>query len=144
MGDWIYRGKSFTPDDIKDYICFVYLITNTITKRAYIGKKNFYRAVTKPPLKGRVNKRRSKTNSDWLTYYGSNDELNNDVKTLGAENFERKILRLCVTKGESTYYEAKYQFEYDAILSDKYYNTWISCKVRKDHLKALIENEEVI
>lgn len=139
--DWTYNGKLFDKELIDEHISFVYAITNKLDGRAYIGKKNFYRAVTKAPLKGKKRKRRSRATSDWETYYGSNEELQQDVIKLGADNFEREILRLCNTKGESTYYEAKYQFEYDAIISDKYYNTWIYCRIRKDHLvkkKALV------
>ena len=36
---WIFGGKEFSDEDISDYYGFVYLITNTITERKYIGKK---------------------------------------------------------------------------------------------------------
>jgi hypothetical protein len=131
---WLYKGKPFTEEDVGDFVAFVYRITNRVDGRAYIGKKNFFKRVTRAPLKGKKRKRRSLKQSDWMEYYGSNDELNKDVEKYGPANFDREILRLCETKGESTYYEAKLQFECDAIISDRYYNTWIICKVTKNHL----------
>ena len=100
----------------------------------YIGKKNFYFSKTKQ-IKGK--KKRYKVESDWKTYYGSNNELNEHVELFGEKKFKREILRLCKSKGEMTYFEAKYQFEYGVLENDKWYNTWIMCKVRKNHLTFL-------
>ncbi len=41
---------------------------------------------SRPPLKGRKNKRRYKVDSDWQDYYGSSDDLTMDVNKLGKEN----------------------------------------------------------
>ena len=100
---WIYQNKPFTeiPDGI---IAFVYIITNTINDRKYIGKKLFkFTRSTKKKGK-RVKKQ---VDSDWQEYYGSNKELLNDVGVLGKENFKREILYLCKTRGEASYMEAK-------------------------------------
>ena len=72
--------------------------------------------------------------SDWKTYHGSNLELNEQVKANGDGGFTRTILKLCKSKSECSYWEAKYQFEYDVLLSDEYYNSWISVRVTKKHL----------
>jgi hypothetical protein len=81
--------------------------------------------------------------SDWMCYHGSCEELQADVSKFGEENFERVILRLCDSLAECTYFEAKYQFENDVILKpDEYYNSWISCRCRSNHLKKLIGNME--
>ena len=128
---WIYQNKPFTeiPDGI---IAFVYIITNTINDRKYIGKKLFkFTRSTKKKGK-RVKKQ---VDSDWQEYYGSNKELLNDVVTLGKENFKREILYLCKTKGESSYLEAKEQFSHDALILESYYNEWIMVRVRKSHIK---------
>ena len=69
-----------------------------------------------------------------MSYYGSNKELQADVDSLGTDNFSREILRLCKTKGEFAYYEAKYQFDNSVLESDEYYNSWIQVKVHKKHL----------
>jgi hypothetical protein len=126
---WFYNNVEFT--DIGEYVGFVYLITNLTNDRKYIGKKNFYFSKTRT-IKGK--RKRTKVESDWKTYYGSNKELQEDVEALGAHNFKREILRLCKSKGEFGYFEAKYQFQNNVLETDEYYNSWISCKIHKKHL----------
>lgn len=132
---WLYNNIIF--EEVPENVCgFVYIITNLQTQRKYIGKKLFKRSKTRQ-IKGK--KKRSFVESDWKEYYGSNKELIEDVGLLGVHNFKREVLRLCKTKGECTYYEAKYQYEYDVLLKPgEWYNSWISCKVTKTHLKHLI------
>jgi len=132
---WIYDGE--IVEDIGNYIGFVYIITNLSNQKKYIGKKNFYFSKTKQ-VKGK--KKRYKVESDWKKYYGSSDQLNEDVQLFGEENFKREIIRFCSSKGEMTYFEAKYQFEYGVLENDKWYNTWIMCKIRKNHLTFLKKN----
>ena len=97
-------------------------------------KKNFLFVKTRQ-VKGK--KKKYKVESDWKTYYGSNEELNKDVIKFGPENFRRDILRLCYSKAEFGYYEAKYQYINEVLESDNYYNNWISCRVHKKHLTKL-------
>jgi hypothetical protein len=129
---WKFEGSDFTESQIDEFYGFVYLITNLQTDKKYIGKKFFYSARTKV-LKGK--KKRYKIASDWQTYYGSNAELLNDVKTLGEQMFLREILYLCKTKGECGYVEAKEQFNRTVLETDDFYNTWIMVRVRKSHIK---------
>lgn len=129
---WQYDGKDFTEEMIGDNYGFVYLITNTLTGRKYIGKKFFYSSKTKV-VKGK--KKKFKVSSDWQTYYGSSAEVTKDVLQLGQENFSREIIYLCKSKGECGYLEAKEQFIKGALESDDYYNTWIMVRVRKSHIK---------
>ena len=129
---WLYNNVEFT--DVGEYVGFVYLITNLTNDRKYIGKKNFYFSKTRT-VKGK--RKRTKVESDWKDYYGSNKELQKDVETLGREFFKREILKLCKSKGEFGYYEAKYQFENNVLESEEYYNTWIMCRVHKKHLTFL-------
>jgi hypothetical protein len=42
---------------------------------------------------------------DWKNYYGSCDELKEDIKILGKENFLREILYLCPHKKSMSYFE---------------------------------------
>lgn len=115
------------------YYGFVYRIVDVLNNKQYIGKKLFYSLKTRQ-VKGK--KKKSKVESDWKEYYGSNEELLKSIEQAGKQNFERTILKLCRTKGECTYYESKYQFEEDVLLHpEKYYNTWIMCKVHRKHLK---------
>lgn len=102
---WKYNGKEFNSDDIGDYFGFVYLISNIINGRKYIGRKYFWSYRT-PPGK----KRRVKQESDWKKYYGSCPELKEDVKKYGKENFSREILSLHKTKGKTNYEETRQLF----------------------------------
>ena len=128
---WLYEGKEITEEEIGDHIGFVYMITNTANNKKSIGKKLFKSTRTKL-IKGK--RKKVKLDSDWQTYYGSNAILKEEVKTLGGHLFNREILKLCKSKGEASYYEAKYQFDNDVLLSDDWYNTWIMCKIRSNHL----------
>ena len=134
--NWQYKDKDFTENDIGDNYGFVYIITNLQTGKRYIGKKFFYSMKTKV-LKGK--KKRYKVSSDWQTYYGSNTELQNDVRIHGESSFSREIIHLCKTKGECGYLEAKEQFDRSVLESSDYYNTWIMVRVRKSHIKAFNE-----
>lgn len=129
---WIFKGD--LVEDIGNYVGFVYMITCLRTNKKYIGKKNFYFSKIKQ-IKGK--KKKYKVESDWRDYFGSNDELNHHVNIFGETQFKREILRFCESKGEMSYFEAKYQFQYDVLESDQFYNTWIMCKVNKKHLTFL-------
>jgi hypothetical protein len=129
---WYFNNEEF--QDIGEYVGFVYLITNLTNGRKYIGKKNLYFSKSRQ-VKGK--KKRFKVESDWRSYYGSNKELAADVEKLGKENFKREILKLCTTKGEFSYFEAKYQFDNNVLESDDYYNLWIMCRIHKKHLPFL-------
>lgn len=132
---WTYQGKEVVelPQDV---VGFVYIITNTTNDRQYIGKKLAKFSRTKPPLKGKKNRRRTKVESDWRDYYGSSDELNKDIGTLGKDNFKREILFYCYSKSELSYIEAREQFNYKVLESDKYYNGHIRVRV---HGKGILK-----
>ncbi len=134
---WTYQGK-IVEEISEEYIGFVYLITNLTNGKKYIGKKLAKFKVTKKPLKGKKNKRRSTKESDWRTYWGSSDHLNADVEQLGPENFTREILYYCTSRGELSYLEAKEQFDREVLKTDEYYNGIINVRVGSS--KALIES----
>ena len=130
---WFYHNtaEQFNIDDAEGYFGFVYLITHNPTGRKYIGKKFFTKAGTRQ-IKGK--KKKIRKTSDWETYWGSNTELQEDVKKLGEENFTRRILYLCKSRSECSYRETKEIFIRDALLSENYYNSWVSCKIHKAHV----------
>jgi len=139
--NWLYQGKEITelPEDCEG---FVYLITNLTNNQKYVGKKLAKFKTTKPPLKGKKNKRRGYKESDWRTYWGSSDRLNADVAALGEKNFTREILYLCKGRGEMSYIEAREQFDRRVLETDEYYNGIINVRVGgSDKLKqALLEH----
>lgn len=110
---------------------FVYLITNNLNGRKYIGKKQCLTVKKKPPLKGRKNKRHVTVETDWRTYTSSSRQLNEDIEKLGKENFTFEILIFCSSKWQLAYEEAKIQFEKDVLLRDDYYNGIINCRIGK-------------
>lgn len=125
---WTYKGKSIEtlPDDCE---AFVYLITNTTNNKKYIGKKLAKFKKTRPPLKGKKNKRRSKVESDWKDYWGSSEHLQQDVQQLGEDKFTREILYYCESRGIASYLEAREQFERRVLETDEYYNGIINVRV---------------
>jgi hypothetical protein len=125
---WLHKGQAVSSEILDDYIGFVYLIVNMLSGKKYIGKKLLKFKRTKQ-VKGK--KKKTTIESDWKNYYSSSDELKQDVEKLGVHSFKREILRLCKTKSELSYYEAKHQFEKDVLLSDGWYNKWIMIRVRK-------------
>lgn len=119
----------FDNDDfnIQEYEGYVYMTHIISTGQKYIGKKTFFhRTNVKLGKKELANlpitrgKRPSKKlvikESDWKTYYGSSAEVKKIIKTEPKEGIVRKLLRLCTTKKELTYYECKYMFDYDVLL----------------------------
>lgn len=135
---WYYNNEPF--ENIGEYVGFVYLITNLTNNKKYIGKKIFHFTKTKQVKK---KKKRVKVESDWKEYFGSNKNLNEDVESLGKENFKREIIRLCKTKGECSYFEAKEQFERNALLLDEYYNEYMLLRVSKSHLTSLKKKAKI-
>lgn len=130
---WIYNENEYneTPEE---YQGFVYVITELDTGKKYIGKKNFWRPKILPKNSKRTRRVRTRVSSDWQMYYGSNKEVQLLVESKGRSNYKREILRLCETKGEMSYYEAKLQFENDVLLKDEYYNEFVGCKIHSRHL----------
>jgi len=131
---WYYNNEQFesTPEEFQG---FVYLITEIDTNRKYIGKKNFWKPKVLPVTKTRKRRVRTRVESDWKTYTGSSEKVTTLVESRGLDKFKREILRLCKTKGEMSYYEAKLQFEHDVLLSDEYFNEFIGCKIHSRHIK---------
>ena len=136
---WYYEGKLWKPseDDLKEYEGFVYEITDLVSKRKYIGKKGFWFNRSRPPLKGRKNKRRYKVESDWRDYYGSSQDLLQRLKDQGRGKFKREILHLCYGKGEMSYLEAKEQLMREVLLSDDYYTGIINCRIGEKSVERL-------
>lgn len=134
---WLYNGSPYEPPeemDPKKIYGFVYVIENLDTGRMYIGKKLFWMAKTRQVNK---KKKRYKAESDWRNYYGSSESLLTDIEKLGKDRFNRTILHLCKSKGECSYLEAKEQFDRNVLLTDSYYNTWISVTCRSNHVPGL-------
>ena len=136
---WQHQGE-IVEELPEDCVGFVYLITNNLSGKKYIGKKlaKFAKTIYKvQKLKNGTKKKkkiRSKVDSDWREYYGSNDALKADVEKLGTENFTREILYYCKSKAECSYIEAREQFTHRVLESTDYYNGQISVRVHGSHI----------
>ena len=140
---WYYQNAPVEtlPDDC---VGFVYLITNILSSRKYIGKKlakfskTTYKTITQKNGIKKRKKIRSKIDSDWQDYYGSSDNLKVDIDLLGKDKFKREILYYCKSKSECSYIEAKEQFSRKVLESDDYYNGHVQVRVHKKHINGKI------
>lgn len=129
---WLYQQSLIHHlHDLPDHqnlFGFCYKITNLQTGQIYIGKKQLYSIQKKRlPKKNQPTDKRKKNyqtvikQSDWINYWGSNQQLKKDVQQFGATQFQREILALARSKKYLGYLEVKYQFIYD-VLNCKTYN----------------------
>ena len=136
---WTYQNQ-IVEELPEDCIGFVYLITNLTNNRKYIGKKlakfskTTYKTVKLKNGTKKKKKIRSKIDSDWKDYYGSSPELTKDVTLVGKENFSREILYYCKSKAETSYIEAREQFDRKVLESNEYYNGHIQVRVHGSHI----------
>ena len=136
---WQYQNQ---PVDTlpEDCVGFVYLITNNLSGRMYIGKKlakfskTRYQTIKLKNGKKKRKKIRSKIDSDWREYWGSSPELAADITQLGSHNFSRQILYYCRSKAECSYVEAREQFSRRVLESTDYYNGHIQVRVHGSHI----------
>ena len=140
---WSYQGQ-VVEELPEDCVGFVYLITNIVSGRKYIGKKlaKFSKTTYKTvKLKNGTKKKkriRGKIESDWQTYYGSSVELTADIAKIGVDKFTREILHYCKSKSETSYIEAREQFDRKVLESNEYYNGQIAVRVHGSHIKNKI------
>lgn len=143
---WLYENSTVEtlPEDC---VGFVYIITNLISGRKYIGKKlakfskTTYKTVKLKNGTKKKKKIRGKIDSDWRTYYGSSPELSKDVTELGTENFKREIIFYCSSKSECSYIEAREQFQHKVLESKDYYNGHIQVRVHGSHILKAQQNQ---
>ena len=88
--------------EIKDPYGFIYITTNLIDGKRYLGQRSF-------------------TNG-WKTYLGSGLAFSKAVKKYGKKNFHRDIILICDSESELN--EAEYELSvfFDVVESDNWYN----------------------
>ena len=137
---WLYQG-TLVEQLPEGCVGFVYIITNTTTGKKYIGKKlakfskTTYKTVKLKNGNKKKKKIRGKIDSDWQEYWGSSPNLTADINTLGKDKFTREILHYCKSKSETSYIEAREQFERKVLESQEYYNGHIQVRVHGSHIK---------
>lgn len=87
---------------------FIYITTNNITGKQYIGKKYYYY--------------RNGKKSNWEHYLGSSKLLLHDISKYGSNNFSKVILEEAETEEKLAELEKKYIDSYNAVESDQFYN----------------------
>jgi hypothetical protein len=127
-GHWVLsEGVNITEETFG----FIYEISNTITGKKYIGKKQCFSRIKRKPLKGKKRKRIDSKESDWKTYTSSSNDLNEEIKKYGKDKFTFKILITCDSKWALAYFEIKEQIEKDVLFRDDYHNGIINCRIGK-------------
>lgn len=139
---WHYNGVEFTSKDAQAHIedgavGFVYEINDLIEGKKYIGKKNLISKRRLPPLKGKKRRRTVIKESDWATYYGSSESLNEALDKDGPTRFKRTILHICYSKGDMSYLELYEQVTRNVLFRDDYYNGIIQVRIHRSHVKGL-------
>lgn len=119
---WMFGDTAVVDAHVENLVAFVYLITNTINGRKYIGKKifTFTNRVKRAGKKRRVIKKKP---SDWKKYYGSSEELLADLEQQGPLTFKRDILWLCHSKKQASYYEIQEMIDRRVLTDRSYYNS---------------------
>lgn len=133
---WFHKDQVITEIDNKTYPAFVYIITNLLNDKFYIGYKQTSFAKTKQ-VKGK--KKRIQVESDWRTYWSSSEELKDDVAKLGEDKFKREIIYFCVSKSMGSYLELREQMDRRVMENpETTYNGIVNARVSRMHLKKVL------
>jgi hypothetical protein len=146
---WLYKDKLIsTLEDIPEGVNgFIYITTHTPTGKKYLGKKSLYHTLNKklgkkelleqPTTRGRTKTTKQITKeSDWKTYYGSEESIKKLIKDGKSHELSREIIHFTSTKKQLTYFECKYQFIYDVLEEDGWLNSNILGKFYKKDLES--------
>jgi len=140
---WLYNNKVVeTIEDIPaNTFGFIYITTHISSGISYIGKKSLYhnvkRKLTKKELAEQTGRGRKSTTetiqkeSDWKTYYGSEEFIKQKIKEKKQDEFKREIIHFVGNKKMLTYFECKYQFMYGVLENENYLNSNILGKFYK-------------
>jgi group I intron endonuclease len=96
LNDVVYK-------EIKDPYGFIYITTNLVNGKRYLGQKEF----------GQKN---------WKTYLGSGIAFKNALRTYGEANFSRNIIHICYSEEELNQIEYELSVFFDVVESDDWYN----------------------
>ena len=153
----IYNNGVLTDYDSVDKfpqgcVGFVYKITNIKSGKFYIGRKSIYSTTKKKLTKtelaehtGPGKKPKSKMvtkESNWISYWGSNKTILEEIKAEGLAPFRKEILKFCYNKKQLTYWEMHYQCVESVLLTDKSYNDNVLAKFFRRDLHTSLEVSE--
>jgi len=150
MLKWLYEDEEITSIEQFPKNChgFVYRITNLQNGKIYIGRKILLNTLNKKLTKKELleqsgpgrkpTKKKVVKESNWLSYWGSNKPLLEDIQELGKEKFKREIIKLTFSKKQLTYYELHYQCIFEVLTRDSYNSNILG----KFYPKDLVEEQE--
>lgn len=130
----IIKEYNSISDFNSDTFGFIYITTHIPTGKKYLGKKSLFHTLNKklgkkelallPINRGRRPTSKSITKeSDWKTYFGSEDFIKQQIKEGKHDDFTREIIYHVPNKKLLTYFECKYQFMYGVLESHDWINS---------------------
>jgi len=133
--NWTYNGEIVT-EPLDGHEGFIYVVYNDTKDMFYIGRKSFYsyskKKLTPTEKLLPENKRKTfkitKSNTTWLNYTGSCQELNKHIKE--GDKIRKVILRFCRQRKQMTAWETKYIL-CDCFGQDNCYNGNVLGKIFK-------------
>ena len=126
MSHWKYKGK-YLREVPEGFFGFVYLITNILTSKKYIGRK-YFGTSRRVKVKGKTRRKVVRKESDWRTYVGSSKSVLADINEYGIDKFKFQILFLGETKGQVNYMEENIQHKSDVMIRQDYYNDCVGSR----------------
>lgn len=102
---WTFRDDKTRVPQPDEYFGFVYVITNKLTTKQYIGCKQYWQ----------MRKRKKHKPSNWRVYTSSSKDLNEDIDKLGKRRFKFEIIQEYKTKRGLHYYEQFYQMKHHVL-----------------------------
>lgn len=121
------------PDSIESLAGFVYLITNNLTGKMYVGRKYFWRSLRKKVV-GKLRRKKVVSESDWEFYKSSSKLVLSDIKEYGESAFSFRILSCWERRADVNEAEIAEQFARNVLHSTGasgeylYYNESIMSK----------------
>ena len=102
---WTFRDDKTKIPQPDEYFGFVYVITNKLTTKQYIGCKQYWQ----------MRKKKKHKPSSWRVYTSSSKYLNEDIDKIGKRRFKFEIIQEYKTKRGLLYYEQYYQMKYHVL-----------------------------
>ena len=133
LGHWSLFPGTKLPEDFEynPPLGFIYKITRKSDGKFYLGQKKILKTEKRPPLKGKVRKRKIVKQSDWRTYCRSSNQLKEDIAKEGKDNFTFEILEFCDSKWLMSYEELRLQMINNVMLRHDSYNRIVNVRLSK-------------
>ena len=102
---WTFKDDKTRVPQPDEYFGFVYVISNKLTTKQYIGCKQYWQ----------MRKRKKHKPSNWRVYTSSSKDLNEDIDKIGKRRFKFEIIQEYKTKRGLHYYEQFYQMKHHVL-----------------------------